>query len=716
MAPAGLPEHVNTFAKIHKALNSFARDVRHKKLGELSRLDFLGPDYTGGPDVIIRPEVIEHFNRLYPLSPKTVSSQLSLLKGLGRKDIKAAKKHREQSTTKEVEQFDVNSYLEHVKLIWLTIPRQGYGKLKCGVERSESPMTIPGRDAWKIVLTVHTRFGTTSVSELLIDRYAEIRQEVMKLNHSLRGQVLSTFDYIRKKLGLKLGAPPPRLKQDGLPLAIWFWLDNYIKRAPKGLIAIPELRALAKEYEYEYTEPQSKTTIRNNVKLLLSGLAYAELTPGTHFLDLLRLDSNTEIIKGREVVTYFNPDADKYFSALRQKDIPGWKREGFDAETSVAYKRTLCTIARFNGAFAEAEAFAEAYEFDLDKDSKSGRKSDKLTKFDREWLDAEIDRLYPLYKKTVDTKAYLVDHDSLRLVLFFPQLLTLRYLGFRQQCIRKCDVGKNIIFCPDGSVVWHYDKDEIKNQRPIHQTYSNKLHKGMKVIERLISVWKSHKKVLDTIKVNNPEWYEEKVGNAFFVRATRQNQRRNGLVRRYKRGAVEASAVDFGNRESNGSTELNYSFKRDLYRFLNCEHIRSCEFDLNVHFLRAVCCNWMVKVLGWSWEQVAKALGDKVETLKREYYHEEEFVVDASDAYAETARQMRGQERLFSTMGVETGGASQSVISIYTRSVDLLEDQFKRERERADRYEQEAKESREKIRVLEAQLAAINQPRPLAFA
>jgi hypothetical protein len=56
----------------------------------------------------------------------------------------------------------------------------------------------------------------------------------------------------------------------------------------------------------------------------------------------------------------------------------------------------------------------------------------------------------------------------MRLCLFYPQFLTMRLMGYRQQAIRKCVAGGNISFLPDGTVILHFMKREVKNKRELH--------------------------------------------------------------------------------------------------------------------------------------------------------------------------------------------------------------------------------------------------------
>jgi hypothetical protein len=699
--------YVKKFAKVQGILKAYATNKRLCAINKLSIFDLV--DRAGK----LHPEFLLYINGYYEDHPSTLNSQVSLISTLTNDELVAASKIKfPAAEPPDSEPYDLEELPEYLREIYIALPRvvQG-GQSQTPEARLKLPLKNISRDIFNILLKLNKKYEVSTAGEMLVGRHEEIvwlfRE---RADRSDWKDIFWVLHKTRSKLGLVLreasnGGSSP----DKLPVKLQEWLDNYIANAERGIGADKHLTELARANKFKHLAGHAPMTIFNNRRKFLWGVSRLTLTPEMEFVDLMRLEERKVLKNSREYTVFVNPHAEIIRTAEREKERRGFKKAGYDSSTFVSYRRAVCAISRFNGEFELAQEFADAYKAHYDTESNPERTLLKKLSFTREWVDGEIEKLAHRFFRYVKTKAFLVDEEALSLCVFFPLLLTCRYLGFRQQCPRKSDIGKHIIFGKDGSITIHYDKGEVKNRRLIHIVLTDESHDGMEEIKMLMDVLKTYKKgVLDVIRNKYEEQYRRDVGAAFFVKV--KQPKKNGLIEKYGRGDVSNNVETFAKAELNGICRLSKYFEKNLYRFLDCERLRSFPYHFNIHFLRGLCCDWMIKKLKYTWEQVAKALGDKVDTLKKHYYHEEEYVVDPGEAFAMTSEQRRTEKAIREGGGPVSTESWQALQREHQAALiqrGRVEERAESAEKRAEKAERDAAALRDENKLLLAQIAEL---------
>ena len=188
------------------------------------------------------------------------------------------------------------------------------------------------------------------------------------------------------------------------------------------------------------------------------------------------------------------------------------------------------------------------------------------------------------------------DHENsrkrMRLCLFYVNLVTLRYLGYRQQCIRNCVLGRHIKFIGK-TIYFHWDAGEVKNNNEIEghltKVEDDELH-GV-LIEALFIYYKKVYPYID-------EHSGDQLGKSFFVKLGHNKFH------------------PFSLKRANDFTEV---FIREGWEFIQFDD--RLEFDkrrLNPHFFRGLTCDWL-KEKGASNKAIADYVGDTEKTVNQKY-------------------------------------------------------------------------------------------------
>lgn len=222
-----------------------------------------------------------------------------------------------------------------------------------------------------------------------------------------------------------------------------------------------------------------------------------------------------------------------------------------------------------------------------------------MKKMSPEWLDSEILRLKKEVDKIVACKSFLTNTDDLRLCLFLPKLVAVRYLGFRQKNLLSCRPGKNILFGPGKSVTFHFEPEDFR-RRPVDFTISAELHGEIRELLLTIQVLTEYmSKVLDVIRSQDQAHYQEVMGDSFFARAVSRGS--CVMIKPYipvdPGGAVAA-------REDGARLMLRANFRRDADTFLSGEDEDLDPIDLTPDLVRHICLDWMHRILGIPQEEI----------------------------------------------------------------------------------------------------------------
>lgn len=690
------PGRIAGFAKVSRVISDYAKEKLRKEITKLDVFSFI--DERG----VIGRDFLQYLAEYYP-NELTRSSQLSLLKKLAGDELKLiAESETLESQPALSGLVAVDKLQPHMKELWLILPREG-GRGLSREARSNYAITDVGKLVFKAWVAVNARHQISSLSKLISDHCKEFKQEVRStVKHGLRRRVIRASCDVARKIGItSFKTNAPALKPEQLPAKLRSRLEVFEERARKGLAAYDDLKPLAAKYQFKKVEPLSPLSVRRYRDAFLTGAAYLELDDELGIEDLLRLES--KVVGEDKRVVHFNKYVDRYRDAERAVVRDGYKTSHYDSVSFGIFVNAICVIARFNGIFHLQAEFRSNYKVRIDRATKKLRKSLKKTRMPRGWIDAEIRQLKVEFDEIVRKKTFLTNRKDLRLCLFLPQLVTLRYLGYRQQCLKKCLIGKNIKVGPNKSITFHYEPGEIKNEVLIHQTLSAEGVAGIKELVILIDVLTKYKSgVLDVISSKFPEPYEMQMGRSFFgFLAPSGNE---GLIVKYSVGKEDDSLDAWLKADKKGRSEVIKQFESAAYEFMDFDSLVDLPYDFNPHFLRAVCCDWMRKDLGLSWEEISKAMGDLEDTLKREYYEEDRRVQDAAPAFSRVSR-----ERLaVQAAAGENDSVSAGALPALQQAMAALTDQLKRTEERAERAEKELakRQNKNKVSIKAAQQGA----------
>lgn len=192
--------------------------------------------------------------------------------------------------------------------------------------------------------------------------------------------------------------------------------------------------------------------------------------------------------------------------------------------------------------------------------------------------------------------------QNMNFLLFFVQLVTLRYMGYRQQSLVNCVIGENIFFNSDKSITLHFDV--TKNNKRIHMDLTENRRY-------------SHSMLLDTLNLFYRKVYpfilrhSEDLKGQFFVSPSGHKQ---------------------GFRSFKGETDFGNFFKRGVTKFLGVDLLPlNLQHEIHPHFFRGLCIDWMKTDLHMTNEEIAEVIGDDPATLNT--YVDKNRVYDAGAAF-----------------------------------------------------------------------------------
>lgn len=178
--------------------------------------------------------------------------------------------------------------------------------------------------------------------------------------------------------------------------------------------------------------------------------------------------------------------------------------------------------------------------------------------------------------------------------MFFVWLVTLRYMGYRQQCLVNCVVGKNFILNPDGSIILRFDK--TKNRKRICMELNESRRRSHGLLWDTLTLY--YKKVYPYLVKESGNT----LGGQLFVSTT----------------------LGFSFRPFKGSTDFHTAFVKGRDLFMDVGELNpAVRRLLHPHFLRGLCTDWMVLKLKMTCEQAAEVLGIHPRVLEKEYLHQD---------------------------------------------------------------------------------------------
>jgi hypothetical protein len=420
-----------------------------------------------------------------------------------------------------------------------------------------------------------------------------------------------SFKNISKK-SINLEEFPPKLKEQ---------IKTFIENATTGLQSDPALvvRASSKNVNIEKLELSS---IRGYIEVLELGIGQIKFDDyeNINIESLLDIRAESRLDEeGGENIYLFNPYVEQY-RTIEKNRVSKRKRKGFDSQAFTNFIIALRAVAAYNRIFRYHEIFRQAYSPVIDKQSRKDFKQKKRESFSIEWMDSEIARLSIEFRKIIKDRSFKDERNkrtffeyrrNLKLCFFFVQLVTLRYNGFRQQMLRDCEIGVNIIFNSDNSIKLFWRADQIKNDRSYSNFYSPTQHgrtSGL-LIETLNAFY----------KIVYP-----------YVKAKAKGDLENQLFVRFKQSG-------FGRYDADDHTEFSACFKRFVLDYLNYkDELNQIPEELHAHFFRALC-GLSLKKDGADADEIANVLGDTKQTVEQNYLptnegYDARFVFDKLNA------------------------------------------------------------------------------------
>jgi hypothetical protein len=249
-------------------------------------------------------------------------------------------------------------------------------------------------------------------------------------------------------------------------------------------------------------------------------------------------------------------------------------------------------MAAYEGMFKQRESFHKAYNPKPDKTTMNNRREEKKNAYTREFIDGKIECLKSEFVGIVKSGSFKSSRRDMRLCLFFIALITARFMGVRQQALRDCIMGVNIIFGRDRSrIAFEWPRTKVKNKRAIRIELVRGRDKTHQLLIDMLYLYKNY--VYEYIKENQGV----ELNGQFFVKYNRAGK-----------------FITFKNH-----TTFSEWFSEGSKEFMDLQgKIKGRKRGINPHFLRGFAADWLLD-FGLSYEDVADLMNISVRTLQTHY-------------------------------------------------------------------------------------------------
>lgn len=560
--------------------------------------------------------------------------------------------------------------------------------------RRQMPLWNDDRLVLPILLQVARKYELTTYEPVLIEHRLEVYQLIRDTYpeskwDDLRSRVIA----VRLKLGLR---PEKRKKAPPLsefPPTLKKQCETYVKNAAVGLEeAEPHLADLARGYKVVVAKAVAKT-IRATIRSIGTALTRMPSAAGQDIgvEDMLRLTPMERYVRGRAMGFLGNPFIEE-LRAYERGLVTKRKRAGRDSTMFQHYLKAFKTVAAYNGIFEYHDPLNAAYKVRLDVETTEAVKLAKKDAFDLEWIDSEIDRLgvefrricrdgsfkYGSLKEDGTERTRIEARKVMRLCLFYVAFVTLRYMGYRQECLRKCVLGVHIKF-KGKSIHFSWKPDEVKNHKALTGTLTR--GQGDRLHKTFIDVLRDYHKYIYPYVV---ALSGEALGGSFFVHHD-----------------LKGNVVPF---DLDVAANFGVYFTHMVKEFLIFDgRLAGGARSLNPHFFRGLACDWL-KEEGASNEAIAEYVGDHVHTIEAKYLrrNKSQDIRRAIDEADETHFAKKRRERepaLVSELMAELKSKNRMVEALtreITRANDHAAEQSKSYEEKVTRLEAQLSEERER--------------------
>lgn len=618
------PELFECFRGINAGLCGYIAERLNKEISDVGIADLVGPNRR------VHPDLAAYFKERYKTD--TRKSQISSLNRLLEQELSYL--GSQTVITAEMARLnlvDPDKLEPFLREIWLALPRKR-GAIPHLLHRlptdeiialrASLPLVEPGNDVFAALLEVVEQFDIKDARTLVVTKARWVRIAIYKrVSYEDRYDALRFIRAVRYKLNLKVRTGYYAVNFEDLPPAILEAILVYEERGPKGLGDYDELKYLAERDEDVPLEPHKPATIESYILQFAAGVRKLKLPKHATLQTMLALE--TEDVEENGVVVgkrTFSPLIEELRKMEREKVNPGHKIAGKDSASFISFMTGFTAICRFNGIFHQIKELSKTVKRRPDHDTLADERFLMKTVMSVDWVDRGVENSLKTFYDSIKNQRFLSDERALAVCCGLPQLMTLRFLGYRQECIRKGREGKNVILGGDGSVTFHFDRHEIKNEVLIHQHFPPGEIVGMPELVELLKVLRAYKGgFLKVFERRYPEHYKANVGKSFYVMPAKDADGRL-LVQGFPAAPEDLHWRSVREIEK-ASRSLFYDwFQTAVKLLLDTSILQGHEWFFFPHFLRSLCCHWMRDDLGWDWDRVEEAMGDVKRTLMRSYY------------------------------------------------------------------------------------------------
>jgi hypothetical protein len=639
-------------------------------------------------------ESLYNFIRGLSETEKYRGEHLSRLRGIGKALAKAimAKNEADES---EVKLVQVPPALE---MLLDYLPRKNGSK--CGslsnelnlALRRQLPFTKASQQILKAILKVSPAINTTEeLFQRRMEVYATLRKIVLAKEYRYCQHHLIQVFY---RMGFSF---PPQARRS-VPFESWpstlkeeFLL--FVERATKGVDQSIQEMANRYKFSVELLTASSIERCRDALSSFLGAITY----PTTLSLeDLLKLEERDEVSNtGEREIIYFNSMIDTFRRLEQAKETPH-KRAGRDSVAFAHLIDAVVAMAARLGHGKKIKKIHEAYVIFMDEEAMEAHKEKKRELFSISWMDCQIEKMYREYKQIIKTKSFQQHtkqgKKDLAFICFFVQLVTLRYMGYRQQCLVRARLNEHITLLPNGMIDLDFPKN--KNRKPLHFILSEERRE-------------THGLLLDTLTLYIRQ-----------VHPYLQTASGNTLNDFFYVSVNKGKTRPFSQETRKGAARFNKQFKDNLLRFFDLrEFAPEDQHLLHPHFFRGLCCDWLKIVLNRSDAQIAEYVGDSEAMIRKRYLNKNRVYdgghsIDVAIAEKKLVRQSQGKEKDGENEQLRQNNAALQKELAAQR--ELFENLLKGQQHMFEQFKEETAELKRQNQHLHDQIASFYKQFPLA--
>ncbi len=463
--------------------------------------------------------------------------------------------------------------------IWGHLPKNGDG------------LSPKSRHLLGILLHVVASHKASTAAALMVEMSDHLSEVI---RDSYESRVWKTLDagmsQLRKKLEL---TKPQEGREKSLSLERWpptlrrEW-EAFEKMAEAG----PSEQLLKDAHTHHVSLKQLEaSTLRTYFEKVAAALYAIAWNSDLGLRDLLLIKSITVTEDGTSKEKLGNELIEDYRKQQQEPKTLG-KAAGKDSQAFIALISVLKTMAGYHNLFTLREEFKAVYKAKADEETRRERREKEKAGYTQEFIDGEVERLHEDFQQIVGAKSFAVDEESLSLCLFFIAFITMRYMGCRQQAIRNCKDGCNIIFGSKGeTITFYWPKAMVKTKRPISITLDKSVDKTHEML--INALWRFRQHVYPHIRKNQGQ----DLDGQFFVKA------------------------DAAGRFICFKTHTNFYqwFSNASLKFLPLKgKIKGRKEGIHPHFLRGFAVDWLLGY-GLSMAEVADLMNISEKTVRESY-------------------------------------------------------------------------------------------------